>query len=367
MTFATDADYRAHSATSYTRHIKPMVTASAAHSKWRDEHPSKDTSSRAFLSAVHCLALEPQTFDAQYWVMPEGMDRGDITRTTEAMCIDLSTFGPIIEDDATGRDALAGLIRNGANIIVDDTSRRAKWKEAAEALPAGTYTAKTKTYEAAYALRQQMDVVDSIDGRAILSVSEHERAVRIADTLRTHKMFAAALFHPEARVEHAYRWDDPIVGEGKGKADLLIPGLLTLDLKTYRSDDPRKAGQDITSNAWDVQAAWYERGYEFATGTDMSSAARITVVAVEGTGDYEGMVTVGWFEHSDAMRAVGDARLERALHRLAECRESGVWPSACPEDGAVIDPPRWAVLDAGLDPDEVYAPNITITPLPDND
>lgn len=291
MTFPTDAAYRRHAATSFTRHIKPMVEKSPAHSQWRDTHPSKDTSSRAFLSAVHCLALEPHRFADEY-----------------AVC----------------------------------TIRR---------------DARTKAYQAFLA---------DNEGKGILSVSEHERAVRIADKLRSHPLFAAALNHPAALIEHAYRWDDPTVGESKGKADLIIPGLLTLDLKTYRSDDPARVGNDMCGNAWDVQLSWYERGYELATGADMSSAARVTVVAVEGTGDYEGMVTVGWFEHSDAMRAVGDARLQAALDRLAECRASGVWPSPCPDEGAVIDPPRWAVLAAGLDPDEVYTPNITITALPDN-
>lgn len=277
-TFRTETEYRAHRATSYTRDIKPIVCESPAHAKHRAENPSKDTSSRAFLRAVHCLALTPGLFADDF-----------------AVC----------------------------------TMRRDK---------------RTKAYQAFLAEHV---------GKSILTVSEHERAQLIADTLRTHPLLVAALAHPDAQPEVAFAWEDPIVGHSKGRADLVIPFVLTLDLKTYRSDDPRRVANDVCGNAWDVQAAWYERGFQAATGVDMTDAARITVVAVEGTGDYEGLVTVGWFEHSASMCAVGDARLAKALDTIAQCRASGEWPSKCPEDGAVIDPPRWAIIDAGLDPEDL--------------
>ena len=277
-TFSTESEYRAHRATSYTRDIKPIVTESPAHARHRSENPSKDTSSRAFLRAVHCLVLEPEQF---------------------------------AEDFAVA------------------TMRRDK---------------RTKAYQAFLA---------DNEGKAVLTVSESERAHRIAEEVRAYPLVRAALAHPEALPEHAYTWEDPTVGHSKGRADLLIPGVLMLDLKTYRSDDPRRVANDVCGNAWDVQAAWYAQGYERATGTDMSQAARVTLIAVEGTGDYEGLVTVGWFEHSEAMVAVGDARLAKALTTLAECRETGVWPSRCPTEGAVIDPPRWAIVAAGLDSDDL--------------
>ncbi len=278
MTFKTESEYRSHAAASFTRDIKPIVTESPAHALHRATHPSKDTSSRAFLRAVHCLTLEPEQFAVDF-----------------AVC----------------------------------DMRRDK---------------RTKKYQAFLAEHE---------GKGILTESEHTRAVRIADKVRAHPLMSAALAHPEALPEQSFRWRDPTVGESKGRADLVIPGVLTLDLKTYRSDDPKRVANDVCSNAWDVQAAWYERGYQAGTGIDMSAAARITVVAVEGSGDYEGLVTVGWFEHSDAMRKVADKRLADALSTIYECRESGVWPSKCPAEGAVIDPPRWAIAAAGLDPEDL--------------
>lgn len=348
-----ETEYRALPATSFTRDIKPIVCESPAHAYHRAHNPSADTASRAFLRAVHCLVLEPEQFAVTFWVMPKGMDRGDINRTREAMTIDTAYPSPIIEDNAAGKNLLACLMRDGAAIVADNSTRNKGWKEKAAQLPPGTVTAKTKTIAAARKVAAAMDDVEQIGDREILSQSEHERAQRIADKVRSHPLMAAALAHPEACAEQSFVWDDPTVGRSKGRADLVIPGVLTLDLKTYRTDDPSRVANDICGNAWDVQAAWYERGYQQATGVDMSDAARVTVVAVEGSGDYAGLVTVGWFEHSDAMRAVGDARLGAALDTIAACRDSGTWPSKCPEEGAVVDPPRWAVVAAGLDPEDI--------------
>ena len=64
-------------------------------------------------------------------------------------------------------------------------------------------------------------------------------------------------------------------------------------------------------------------------------------------------------------RQVGDKRLARALTTIIQCRDSGEWPGKHTESEA--SPPRWALIEAGIDPDEAFGVTITAMPELDND
>lgn len=72
-----DADYRARPGVSWTTCLRPLVAGkSPAQVRHRLDNPDTgDTASRGYLRAVHCLALEPESFEQEFTIYAGRRDK----------------------------------------------------------------------------------------------------------------------------------------------------------------------------------------------------------------------------------------------------------------------------------------------------
>ena len=190
--------------------------------------------------------------------------------------------------------------------------------------------------------------------RKILTEAEAEKAAKVADVVRSHPRVAEALAGDHL-AEQLLTAVIPGLGPCGGRADLIWfdhnnQTVWWIDLKNWRTNDPRAVANDIARQAWDVQLAWYNR-LGILSGIVPERCAdynhrRVTLIACEGGADDP--ITVGWHEHSDLMCEAADRRLAAALVTIMQCRESGEWPGEHVE--SEVDPPDWALKQAGLKP-----------------
>ena len=192
--------------------------------------------------------------------------------------------------------------------------------------------------------------------RTVLTAKEDAQARATAEAIRNHPRVSEALAGDHL-AEQSYVVQSCALGTCKGRVDLIWfdhanKVVWFIDLKSWKTNVAKRVAEDITREAWGVQLAWYEMLAAMSGAIPEGyTTKRVTLIACEGSGDYAGMVQVGWHEHTPAMCAVADQRLSDALGTIIECRESGVWPGQYNESQA--DPSKWAVLAAGLDPEEL--------------
>jgi len=305
-----------------------------------------DTASRGYLRAVHCLALEPESFERDFAVMPEGKDRGNIKRAR----IRLQSTDPL-PFDLQPTDAALLMVRNGWEVDafeVDDRSRNTKAlkQRKANALP-GEHVIKSKHFEAALEEVEWLEWVHALFDRTPLSATDYTKAQAVADAVRSNPTVAALLARPDAMPEQVLEWAEPAVGLARGRADLLT-GVGLLDLKKWGSLDPVAVRRDIVRQCVDAQLAWYSRGAEALLGLEPGTLRRGVIVATDGGTDGCPEARVYWLD--ETLCATGDARLDRALELYAECERSGHWPTAeeMAGEAAEVGAPAYLLRELGL-------------------
>ena len=347
-----DTAYRRIPGASWTTCIKPLVLGeSPAQVRHRIDNPdSGDTASRGYLRAVHCLALQPEVFGRDFLVLPDGMTRGDVAKGAEVLrggfpsdelyvpVLDASEFTEAQSHALTAYMVAHDFI-DWDYITVNDTPRnRRAWREFLEA-DKFQYTCKSKTMAGARKLYDKMVVAAFAEGKTVLTPTEHRKAQALADAVRAQPMVSDLLAHPDAQPEAVLRWADPIVGPARGRADLLVSPRYILDLKQWRSVQPHIVRRDIQAQGVDAQLAWYARGAEDMHGLHPGTLQRGVIVVTDGGTDGCPECVVVWLD--EAMHALGDARLDRALRTYAECDRTGEWPTAGSPEGDLLGPSEW--------------------------
>lgn len=133
-----------------------------------------------------------------------------------------------------------------------------------------------------------------------------------------------------ASTEVYLSWTDPDTGiECKGMADAIGGGILT-DLKGTGPLD--LAERTLWRSGYVHQLAMYRM---MAGGS-----LRAQIVAVESAAPHD----VGIFEIDDVALSIAEREVRAALRRVAECRETNVWPGRYPEV-SVVGAPAWAMSD----------------------
>ena len=161
------------------------------------------------------------------------------------------------------------------------------------------------------------------DGRDVLTEDEHDTVCAIRYAVQSHKEATELL---EGTVpESAVQWYEPESGlQLKQKMDAIGNGMI-IDLKTCQNAGaPFK--RDIYNYHYQMQAAWYLDGVEFAY--------RFMFVAVEKTAPYG----VAVYELSQEAIAHGRTLYQDALIRLADCRAKDVWPGY---SGGIVELPKY--------------------------
>ena len=129
-------------------------------------------------------------------------------------------------------------------------------------------------------------------------------------------------------------WTDPDTGvECKGMADAIGGGILT-DLKGTGPLD--LAERTLWRSGYVHQLAMYRL---MAGGS-----LRAQIVAVESAAPHD----VGVFEIDDVALGIAEREVRAALRRVAECRETNVWPGRFPEV-SVVGAPGWLDVDVDVE------------------
>lgn len=173
-------------------------------------------------------------------------------------------------------------------------------------------------------------------GRTILTADQYQRACRIRDAVRGHRLVAPLL--AEGQAEHVIQWTSEATGMPlKGRLDWLgrrDGDLLLVDLKTARTaTDLRQFANTAYSLGYVHQLSFYASGVRAVYGQDPLPY----IVAVEPEAPHD---VVLYRVSEDALWAAGE-QVGELLQRLKQCRDENQWPG-CFDSAQELDLPRWA-------------------------
>lgn len=161
-------------------------------------------------------------------------------------------------------------------------------------------------------------------GRTIFKTSEIAEMAPIIQAVKANPHVQDLLSAGEA--ERALTWIDPETGiVCKCRPDWQRRDCrIVVDLKTTRSIEIRRFGNDIARLGYHGQLAHYGEGITHALGW---TPEQHILIAVESAPPYD----VGVFPLGEDVIEVGQQLVRKLLARLAECRASGSYPGRYPE------------------------------------
>ncbi len=168
-------------------------------------------------------------------------------------------------------------------------------------------------------------------GKRVVDQQTYNDVSGAANAVLAHKL-ASEYLAPNGETEESVVWDDPdTLLRCKARLDKRhhTPRRI-VDLKTCR--DASDFERSIYKFGYHRQAAFYSDGLFFHTG----ERHQFCLVAVESTAPYG----VRAAPVSDAMLQAGRESYQKALRRIAECRERDEWPGY--DDPAEWNLPSWA-------------------------
>ncbi len=236
--------------------------------------------------AIHCMVLEPETFDDRY----------------------VQLNAETIKAVAPGRNT-----KEGKALIAD----RPEWSPAAMS---------SDEYQAAC-------VKAAYPGKEALTAAQHAAVLNAAAAVSDHRVACELLRGGLA--EESISWTDAGTGLScKGRLDYLRPDIV-IDLKSSRDPSPEKFERDAVDYGYAAQVAFYQDGATAARR--VSGGERPYVIAVRAKDDFD----VAAFRLSAEALEIGRAIYRGLLGRLAECTAADYWPGVAPEL-RLLNLPPWA-------------------------
>ena len=174
-----------------------------------------------------------------------------------------------------------------------------------------------------------------MDGVKLMTPSEYESTVGMAEAIRSHPAAAALLAEGEPEV--SLLWTDPETGlRCKARVDWLAPGF-AVDLKTTKDSSPASFARSIANYRYHVQQAHYRAGLD-ALGIRNDA---FFFIAVEKAPPYP----VGCYCITEAAEQVGFRLRRRGLSAWKSCVESGAWPAWRSPTIETLPLPGWAMIE----------------------
>jgi hypothetical protein len=185
--------------------------------------------------------------------------------------------------------------------------------------------------------------------RTILTAYQYQIACDIQRAVRAHPVAKAYLGHGHA--ECSITWTDERTGlECKGRLDWLTvdPGsgkvTAIVDLKTARAIDARSFARAVAVYMYHCQGAFYRRGWLASHGLDPETEIQFVNIAVESSPPHD----VAVYRMSEDAIWHGGQRVDGLMDLLAECKRTGQYPGAYPEE-VPLELPAWAIPEDGTD------------------
>lgn len=158
---------------------------------------------------------------------------------------------------------------------------------------------------------------EAIDaGRTVLKVEERDRCLAMAKAIREHPI--AGPFFAAGEAEQVLVWTDPDTGlRCKGRVDWLSANAL-VDVKSAADIGIHRFGANAARMGYHCQLAFYRRGLRALE----RYVPQTWIVAVEAEAPHD----VAPLTVSEDDLFVGDEEVGELLTKVAECRDSGIWP-----------------------------------------
>lgn len=173
------------------------------------------------------------------------------------------------------------------------------------------------------------------DGRQELSEGEYETCLAVRNAVRAHPRAAKLL--RGCKFETTVEWMDPGTGIAcKCRPDAVKKATL-VDLKTTRTIDARKFGRVAYDLGYFGQLAFYAEGLAHTSGVGDWEAF---LIAVEADQPHD----VGVFQITAESLFAAGVKAHELLDRVAECRETGLWPGRYPTQQDLALPP-WEFVE----------------------
>lgn len=155
--------------------------------------------------------------------------------------------------------------------------------------------------------------------KTILKADEFATVHAMAEAVLTDRV--ASLYLDGGAHERPITWTDSATGlQCKARPDSVIKSRKRLiDLKSTRSIDPRRFGNECARLGYHLQMAHYESGCVHAYGWRPLDVA---FIAVERDPPHD----VGVFEILPANREIAADEVAGLLQRVRECRQANRWP-----------------------------------------
>lgn len=178
---------------------------------------------------------------------------------------------------------------------------------------------------------------DARAGRKIpLLASQMDEIRRMVDAAKNH-IEASAISNEWARgiSEQSVKWEDGGI-VCKSRYDRVNTETdVIFDYKTCGgSVNPKDWSRQVISMGYDIQAAFYQRGYRAIHGRD----ARFVWLAQETEAPY----ACCWMDMGPDLQAYANSRVERGMAMWAKAIKSGKWPGY-PKQVCSLEVPQWAM------------------------
>lgn len=263
-----------------------------------------DTAAMSQGRALHCLILESSQFDRRYVVTPYPDMRSDAAKFWPDL-FRLAVFEP------ANLEALYTV-----SPYEDYRTKAARAWKAEQAL-AGRTIVKAEEMDAAIQMAKiySPDMLDH--DFEVVTQSQVAKLRLAAEEVLSNKQAMRLLDGGAA--EECWTWTDPATGIlCKGRTDYLgIMGLV--DLKSAASAHPRRFAAQASRLGYPIKMGWYQWAVEMVRG----ALPPVFMIAVQ----LEPYTDVACYSLAQQDLNEGRKVAQQLLKQLADCLESGQWPS----------------------------------------
>ena len=276
-----------HRSPGISKHALDQLNVSPLEYKTRKDHPEPPTPAMILGSALHCLVLTPELFDAEYM-----SDRDKPKKPTSAQI-------------------------NAKTITAKTQAQIAEWEKWQSATIDKTI------------------IKDNPGDDPFWSPGDWQTIHNIRDAVRAHPVASILLDPEQGWAERSPYWMDKETGRlCRSRVDFFNEAHgLAIDLKTAASAGYSDFLRSVHDFRYHVQAAMYTAGLK-ACGVPVKA---FCFVAVEKKPPY----AVGIYTLDAQARHIGHTMWRQDMRTFDQCKKADEWPSYPPEVRELILPP-WA-------------------------